>query len=314
MQVVGAVMDARGKASENEAEQINTLTDAYRSGIDPVEAYADALRDMGEVQVGLNRNASMSEQGGILGFLGSMSEKLGVLGSPLQVYGDALGIWGEATADLVPLLSKAGVSVDQWSTAVMGGQQAVGDMATALSHTTLSADEQNTVLQGLTDSQEANTASKANAAEITRVFGDAQKDAAKSAEELAEEQDRAAQSAAEYASVLSSTDWATSSIDAAATAWGKLGEQQFALVNIAATEPRPRTTRSAPPSRRTGSTSTLRPRRGGPTREEIQNLYSSLIPALSKAYDDADGSQSQFRTNMNLLATDTMRKLQTRPG
>jgi hypothetical protein len=308
MQLISSVMEARGKSAEAEAEQVNTLTDAYRSGISPAQAYADALREMGEVTVGLNRTAKASEQGGIIGFLGGLSEKLGVLGSPLQVYGDALGIWGEATADLVPLLSKAGVSVDQWSAAVMGGQQAVGDMATALSHTTLSADEQNTVLQGLTDSQEANSASKANAAEITRVFGDAQKEATKSVEELAAEQERAAQTTAELASVMSSEAWDTSGVDAATTAYQKLGDEQFALTNISAGVQASYDDLNAAIAEN-GFTFDTATAAGRANAEQIQNLYSSIVPSLASAFDNADGSMVTFRTNMNKLATETFQNL-----
>lgn len=175
--LVSDVMSSRGKAAEVESANIDRLTEAYTKGVDPARDYADALRDVQEIQVGLDRNAKTSEQGGIVGWIGSLSESLGPLGGGLQIVADKFGLWGEAVGDIAPKLAQAGVSVDVWSAAVMGGNQAYGDMATALSHTTLSAEDQAAVLAGLADQQRQNTEAKRNAAAMEAVFGTAEDEA-----------------------------------------------------------------------------------------------------------------------------------------
>lgn len=227
--LVSSVMASRARASDAEAQQVETLTDAYRSGVDPAQAYADALREIGTVTVGLNRNATSNEQGGIIGFLADLNDKVAGTGIPLLKYADALGLWGEATADLAPLLSKAAISVDQWSAAVMGGQQGFGNMAQALKGTTLSAEEQQTVLDGLADSQTANAESQQNAAAMTEVFGDAAKEAAPTAEELAKAQQDAADAADEHAKAVSAT---TGELHDMASVFNEMARRENALTNL----------------------------------------------------------------------------------
>jgi Tfp pilus assembly major pilin PilA len=231
--LVGEVMSSRGKSSKAEADQVDALTDAYRSGIDPAEAYADSLKKLGEVVVTLNHeSAKTSEQGGLVGFLGGLSEKLGPLGGGLQIAADKLGLWGKAVADIAPLLSKAGITVEQWTAAVEGGQQAYGAMATALSKTTLSTKEQQEVLDGLTTSQQSNTEAKANAAQITAVFGDNTDDTTKSVEELQRAEEEAVQATKDHMVAMSQAGDAMHDLSSTFAEIGRRSDALSAVFNL----------------------------------------------------------------------------------
>lgn len=175
MKLVSETMDARARSAATEAAQMERLEDAYTAAGDAAEAYADALRDAGEVMVTLDRNASAAEAGGFLGAISKWGRTtvFAPLIDGLSGAAEQVGLFGKATADIAPLLAQAGASVEQWTAAVMGGNQGYGDFAAALANTTLSVEDQRKILDGLTDAQRDNTAAKRNAAAFEGVFGDA---------------------------------------------------------------------------------------------------------------------------------------------
>jgi hypothetical protein len=181
---------SRADSAKVAAAQTEMLTKAYRQGGDAAHNYADALNELGEVQVSLGRNKTAEDVGGLT----SIYSKL----APIVTLGaEALGLFGEATADLTPLLAKAGVSTEAWAAAVVGGNQVFGELATALQRTTLTAEEQATILAGLTDAQADNTEAKRNASAMEAVFGAAVDDSTKSLDDTAAAADRAARRTAD---------------------------------------------------------------------------------------------------------------------
>lgn len=131
--------------------------------------------------------------------------------------------------------------------------------------------------------------------------------------EVDETQAKARQTAIDYAAVLASSDWQTSTVDSAAAAFQRLGQEHFAAANVAAQAEAAYDSLGAA-ILQNGTNFDVATEAGRANSDQIQQLYSSLIPNLAKAFDDSNGSLSSFQTNMNKLSTETFTKLQTEAG
>lgn len=89
----------------------------------------------------------------------------------------------DSVKDLTESLGDAGVTVDQWTRAVAGGEAGAATFAAALAATNLSAGEQKELMAGLTNSQGDYEKASKNAAAAAKVFGDDGKAAAKKVED-----------------------------------------------------------------------------------------------------------------------------------
>ena len=186
--LVADVMASRSESAAAATAQQELLTEAYKEGGDAATNYARALNEAGKIEVALDRHKSAEEVGGLV----SLYSKLAPI---VTLAGEALGLFGEATADLAPMLSRAGVSTQEWADAVTGGSDAYKLFAAGLAATSLSADDQKTVLGELADAQEANAVASDNASKFNTVFGDTAEEAAAKTEELARAQQEAAEAA-----------------------------------------------------------------------------------------------------------------------
>lgn len=197
---------------------------------------------------------------------------------------EAQAILDELTTQTEPL-SKMG---NEWATLM-------ADMSNGNIATQGAADAINALANGLGLTQE----------EVIKL---AQQQLDENMKAAAEATEQAAAAASEYARVLASTDYRESQVTAVADAYTQLGEAQFGLLNIAAG------TQAAYDElnqsvKDNGFTFDVATEKGRANAEQIQNLYSSLIPQLTAAYSDAGGSIDTFGQNMDALRTGVFQQL-----
>lgn len=171
----------------------------------------------------------------------------------------------------------------------------MADMADGTINTTQAADAINALANGLGLTQE----------EVIKL---AQGQLDKNMETAAAATEKAATAAQDYAEVLASTDWKMSGIDAAVTTFERLGEAQFGLLNISANTQAAYDDLNAAVAKN-GFTFDVATEAGRANAEQIQNLYSSLIPQLSAAFTDAGGSVTTFGQNMDALRAGVFQQL-----
>jgi hypothetical protein len=226
---------------------------------------------------------------------GALSEAIAQYGNETRTAAQNQDVFNVAADEANAILQDLTTQADPLQK--MGNEWAtlMGDMRDGTINTTQAADAINALANGLGLTQE----------EVIKL---AQAQLDKNMDAAAEATKNATAAAEEYARVLGSTDWQTSGIDAAVTTFERLAETQFGLVNIAAQTQAAYDDLDAA-IKQNGFTFDVATEAGRANAEQIQNLYSSLIPQLSAAFEDSGGSVDKFASNMDALRSGVFQQL-----
>jgi hypothetical protein len=155
---------AKGQAATKafDTERVEQFTDAILEGKNAAQDYSDALEETGEVLVATGTKGGPA-WAKILPGVREITSSLGFMGK-----------FGKEIENIVPLLNKAGVSADVWTKIVTSAhpEESLDTYRSALAKTTLSQDEQHHLLIAARAEQDLYAESTANAAEMTKFWGE----------------------------------------------------------------------------------------------------------------------------------------------
>lgn len=196
MQLVAKHMANQAKIKAFNKEQVKDWADAIYDAEDALEGMTDAYRNAGQIEV------------------------------------DTLL---DGIKDITSTLARAGITVDDWTRYVQGGEAAMVELDGKLKAAGISGDAYNHVILGAMTSQGKYAEATEDAAERTAVFGDSTDDAAEAAERAAEAQDAQTEALEATAEALQENiDKLTEQIEAqleAVDAGYALEKAQFALTD-----------------------------------------------------------------------------------
>jgi hypothetical protein len=202
---------------------------------------------------------------------------------------EANAILGDLTTQADPL-SKMGST---WQTLF-------ADMADGSIDTKAAADAVNQLAAGLGLSQE-------------QVIKFAQQHLADDLKAQAEAAEQAAQAAQDYATVLASSDWGASTVNAAVAGYQQLAAAQFGLtdINSAVQASYDDLSESV---KKNGFTFDVTTQKGRDNQKQLEGLYQTLLPQLSAAFADSGGSIDTFGAKMDDLRSQVFQQLDTQTG
>lgn len=169
--IAGQALQAVVKIFSDRAQQAEADTKAWttamQKGGNAADNMAAQLAEAGEVMADTS-----DHQVTLAKVTHETSDALFSLGTPIEGIKTLFGGAKSPVKDLTELLADAGITVDQWTASVAGGQGAAATFAAALAATNLSSGQQDELLNGLTNSQKDYESAAANAAAASKVFGD----------------------------------------------------------------------------------------------------------------------------------------------
>lgn len=169
---VKAIADAQAFAAETAkvaADNQSRWNKALRDGGPAVKFFVDELRDVGELQVDLTK------LDGAIKDLSRLEEPIGLRSFFSSFDGDR-----KATMDIIPILAKYGITVNDVIRAAAGGQEAQERFREGVKAVVDDGDDAILILSGLTQQIEAYTVAQEKASRFRAVFEPANAEMAKS--------------------------------------------------------------------------------------------------------------------------------------